>query len=237
MTMCDILTDAPGVLGELTRELLRRGNEEYEKDNKSQATACLFLAVRSASLLVGMAKVLTPQTRDSLEVLVRGFIESRDLLMTFRFDHKGTRDKIGYWFEGKLGNSWKAEHKKCEEFMEKLGIGPTEFGKRWSMTTTLAHPTVFASHNSVFSASLWAATPPRVEDFNAMMEPKVADYLTNIGSLIVIAIHNLPGLISLNCDLKRMPSINAFRENVFTVVVPILNKTNDGDLPPDSYRQ
>ena len=194
-----------------------------------------FLAIRSASLLCGMSKLLTPQTRDSLEVLVRGLLEARDLLMTFRFDQKGTRDKIAYWFEGNLGPSWKAEHKKCDEFMAKLGHGGTEFGTRWSQITTLAHPTRFAAQNSVGAATLWAANPPRLDNFEAMMEPKIADYLTSIATLIVIATIDLPGFISLGCDLNRMPNIDTFRANVSSVVVPILNKT-EGDLPPGSYR-
>jgi hypothetical protein len=235
MTMGEILVSAPTVLGELTRELVRRGDEEFRKDQESQVTACLFLAVRSASLLCGMSKVLRPQTRDSLEVLLRGFLEARDLLMTFRFDQKGTRDKIGYWFEGSLGPSWKAEHKKCEEFWTKLGHEGTEFGKRWSQITTLAHPTRFAAQNSVGAATLWAANPPRLDDYEAMMEPKIADYLTSVATLIVIATMDLPGLISLGCDLNRMPHIDTFRANVSSVVVPILNKTT-GDLPPGSYR-
>lgn len=233
--MEDILLSAPSVLVELTRELVRRGDEEFRKDEQSQVTACLFLAIRSTSLLCGIGRLLTPQTRDSSEVLLRGFLEARDLLMTFRFDQGGIRNKIAYWFEGSLGNSWKAEHKKCEEFWEKLGYSGTELGKKWSQMTTLAHPTRFAAQNSVGCATLWAATPPRIDDFNSMMEPKVADYLSSVASLIVIATIDFPGLISLECDLGRMPNIEAFRANVFSIVVPILNK-RDSDLPPESYR-
>ena len=165
---------------------------------------------------------------------MRGFLEARDLLLTFRFDHKGTRDKIGYWLEGKVGPSWKAEHKKCEAYMDKLGLDKTEFAKKWSQITTLSHPTRFAAQNSVAAAMLWAAKPPRSEDFYSMMEPKVADYLTCIATIIVIATIDLPELISLGCDLNRMPNIDTFRANVFNVVVPILNKFDD-DLPPGSY--
>ncbi|MCU1247612.1 MAG: hypothetical protein JWQ49_641 [Edaphobacter sp.] len=67
-----------------------------------------------------------------------------------------------------------------------------------------------------------------------MMEPEHADYLTSIASLIVLATPDLPGLISLGCDLNRIPNIDAFRQGVFSVVVPILNK-RDSDLPPGSY--
>ena len=82
--MNELLIAAPAVLAELTKELVRRGDEEYRKSPESQITACFFLAIRSASLLCGMAKLLIPQARDSLEVLSRGFLEARDLLMTFR---------------------------------------------------------------------------------------------------------------------------------------------------------
>ena len=156
--------------------------------------------------------------------------------MTFRFDHKGTRDKIGYWFAGKVDSSWKAEHTKCEEFMEKLGHSGANFARKWSQTTTLTHPTRYATQNSVNCALLWAGMPPRTIDVNSVMEPEIADYLTAIGTLIVIATYDLPGLISLECDERRMPNIDAFRENVNTVAVPILNKNEVGDLPPGSYR-
>jgi hypothetical protein len=233
--MNDILTVSPIVLGELAREFVRRADEEYRKNPTSQATACFFLAIRSASLLLGMRRLLVPETRDSSEVLVRGYLEARDLLLTFRFDEEGTRKKIAYWFEGKMGPSWKPEHKKCDEFMEKLGHGGSEFGKKWSQITTLAHPTRFATQNSIASARLWAANPPSVEDHAALMEPKIADYLTCIGSLIVIGTIDLPGLIALACDPARMPHVDTFQQNVSRMVVPILSKT-DSDLPPSSHR-
>ena len=69
-----------------------------------------------------------------------------------------------------------------------------------------------------------------------MMEPEIADYLTSIAALIVMATHDLPGLISLGLDLDRMPNIDAFRQNVHSIAVPILNKSRTGRLPPYSYR-
>jgi hypothetical protein len=233
--MDEILASAPSVLGELMTEFVRRGDEEYRKNPESQPSACLFLAIRSTSLLCGIGTLLRPAARDSAKVLMRAFVEARDLLMTFRFDHKGTRDKIGYWFAGKVDSSWKAEHTKCEEFMEKLGHSGANFAKKWSQTTTLAHPTRYAAQNSVNCALLWAGMPPRTIDVNSVMEPEIADYLTAIGTLIVIATYDLPGLISLECDERRMPNVDAFRENVNTVAVPILNKNEAGDLPPGSY--
>lgn len=69
-----------------------------------------------------------------------------------------------------------------------------------------------------------------------MMEPEVADYLASIASFIVLATHDLPGLISLNLDLKRMPNIDQFRADVYAIAVPILDKNKEGDLPLESYR-
>jgi hypothetical protein len=236
-TINDVLMSAPSVLDELTRELVRRADEEYRRDPKSQITACFYLAIRSASLLLGMARLLTPQTRDSWEVLARAFLEARDLLMNFRFDEKGTRNKIAFWFDGKAGAPWKAEHKKCEQFLEELGHKGANFAKKWSQMTTLAHPTSYAATNSVSAATLWAANPRRVEDFTTMMETKVADYLTSIATLIVIATIDFPRLVSLGCDLNRMPNIDIFRDDVSRILTPILDKTSSGDLPPGSFRE
>jgi hypothetical protein len=63
--MDEILVTAPVILGELMREFVRRGDEEYQKDPQSQAPACFFLAIRSTSLLCGIGKLLKPQTRDA----------------------------------------------------------------------------------------------------------------------------------------------------------------------------
>jgi hypothetical protein len=192
MDINHVFLDAPAALVELTREFIRRWDEEYRKDPKSQLSACFFLATRSASLLWGIGKLIDPQTHDSSEVLSRGFLEARDLLLTFRFDHIGTREKIGYWFAGKADNSWKADHTKCEELMARIGHGGAEFGKRWSMTTTLSHPTMFASHNSMVCASSWAGSPPRILDFQRMMQSKVADYLAS--RVEHQSAHRLPGM-------------------------------------------
>src|ERR1039457_7093208 len=78
----------------------------------------MFLALRSVSLLCGMAPLLQPARRDSCDVLVRSLLESTDLLMHFRFDDGGTRKKIEYWFAGKTDNAWKADHNKCEKKRE-----------------------------------------------------------------------------------------------------------------------
>jgi hypothetical protein len=235
VTMDEILLSAPRVLGELAGEFTRRADEEYRKDEKSQVSACFFLALRSISLLCSMGTILKPETSDGVKVLMRAFLEARDLLMTFRFDDQAIRNKIDLWFQGNVENTWKPEHKRCEGHLEKLGYRGADLAKKWSQTTTLAHPTRFAAQNSAVCVTRWAIRPTRMEDFHTVMEPEVADYLTSIASLIVMATYDIPGLISLGCDLRRMPNIDAFRENVFSVAVPILNK-RDSDLPPGSYR-
>jgi hypothetical protein len=99
----------------------------------------------------------------------------------------------------------------------------------------LAHPTRFAAQNSVACTTLWASNFLRKDDYNLMMEPEIADYVTSVASLIVIATYDLPGLISMRCDLTRMPTIDAFKQVVFDIAVPILNKWSS-NLPPNSYR-
>jgi hypothetical protein len=228
-SMDELLAVATIVIAELMAEFLRRGDEEYGRDCKSQLTACFMLAIRSASLLNGMRNLLTPSTLDCFEVSARGFLETRDLLLTFRFNEKGTRNKIGYWFQGGFGSAWKAEHKKCEDLMTRIGY-TAEFGKKWSQTTALAHPTFHAASNSVVAS----ANRYRPADMNKAMRVKTADYLASIASLIVIATIDFPGLIRLGCDLKHLPNIDTFRANVMTVAAAVLKV--DTDLPPGSYR-
>jgi len=98
----ELLIKAPVVITELGSEFVRRGQESMLADEKSQHTACFLLAIRATSLLLGMGTLLKPNCRDSLDVLIRAYLESRDLLMTFRFDDQGTRKRIQGWF-GRAG--------------------------------------------------------------------------------------------------------------------------------------
>jgi len=116
-------------------------------DPNSQTSACFLLAIRSTSLLLGMNRLLDPATRDSWDVLARSFMESRDLLLTFRFDDNGIRNSIKSWSEGKNDGSWRPRHKKSEEFVKRIGAGDTELAKRWSAFSTLSHPTIHAAKN------------------------------------------------------------------------------------------
>lgn len=236
MTFDEALAIAPTVIGELATEFVHRGDESLKADKTSQATACFLLALRSISLLVGMSKLMEPATRDSWDVLARSFQESTDLLMHFRFDDESTRKKIAYWFAGKADNAWKADHHKCEEFMRKLGQGESELATRWSAMATLSHPTVFAAQNSAKNVAAWLTRLAKAEDYADSIRPKLADYLTSVSKLIVVATFDLPGWIPLAFDLTRIPTADRFQRESKAAVSPILDLNATITLPKESYR-
>ena len=236
MTLDQLLVLAPSVIKELTSEFVRRGDECVNANNKSQLTACMFLALRSASLLCGMGLLLKPATRDSWDVLARSLLESTDLLMHFRFDDEGTRTKIGYWFTGKNDSAWKADHHKCEELMRRLGEGESELARRWSAMTTLSHPTVYAAQNSAKNVAGWVTGLAKTESFTDTMELKIADYLLSISKLIVIATFDLPGWVPLGFDLSRIPTADQFQRECKAAVGPIQAIHGNITLPEGSYR-
>lgn len=233
ITFNEAFAIAPTAIGELAAEFVRRCDECLEADKTSQPTACMFLALRSVSLLLGMGKLMDAPTFDSWDVLARSFLESTDLLMTFRFDDEGARTKIRYWFAGKVDNSWKADHQKCEDFIRRLGHGETEFGTRWSLMTTLSHPTLYAAENSAINVAAWVR---KTEGSTEVMVNKVADYLTLLAKLIVITTFDLPGWIPLGFDLSRMPNADRFQREWKTAVGPIHALNAEITLPDGSYR-
>src|SRR4051812_46347416 len=98
-------------------EFFRVGGEHFDRDMTSQETACFMLAIRAASMLATMGKVLQADSFDAYDVLQRAFMETRDLISTFRFDRDETRKRIKTWCEGKDKDAWKAEHGVCERFL------------------------------------------------------------------------------------------------------------------------
>jgi hypothetical protein len=236
MTFDELSIIAPSVIHELAAEFVRRGDECLKADTTSQRTACIFLALRSVSLLRSMALLLMPSTRDSWDVLSRALLESTDLLMHFRFDDEGARQKIAYWFAGKTDSSWKADHHKCEEFLRRLGYGESELATRWSMMTTVSHPTVFAAHNSVKNVAGWITGLAKTESLADTTVPKIADYLASISKLIVIATFDLPGWIPLGFDLSRIPTADQFQRECAAAVAPTLAMHQKITLPEGSYR-
>ena len=235
MTVDELLIVAPTVTKEMASEFFRRGDECMKANATSQETACFLLALRSVSLLCGMGLLLKPNARDSLDVLIRSFMETRDLLMTFRFDEQGIRNKVKRWFEGSNDSTWKAEHKKCERFLDALSGGESELGRRWSMFSALSHPTVHAARRSTAMVVSWVTRRKEPDIENAMTQ-KVVDYLESICTLIVVATFDLPGCISLGCDLNRMPNVEPFHTHAAAVLSPLLAETKDNALPKGSFR-
>jgi hypothetical protein len=179
-------------------------------DEESQLTACFLLAIRATSLLCGMGYLLKPNARDSLDVLVRAYIESRDLLMTFRFDDQGIRNKVHGWFQS--NGAWKPEHSRVNEFLRRLSGGDAELATRWKMMSALSHPTVQAARNSAANARAWAAPGQGIrETYAEKMQPKIDDYIVSIETLIVAATIDRPSWIPLGCEDARMPNVEPFR--------------------------
>lgn len=215
----ELLTAAPTVLEEMVREFVRVANVHGNADKQSQATACSLLAIRSVSLLCSMGLLLRSSTLDGYDVVARSFLESRDLLTTFRFDNDGTRKQIRVWFAGKGG--WNPRHKICDEFIKKIGGSDPEFARRWGIFSGLAHPTARAAENS---GALTAARLDGTMRGNALLEvmrPKIADYLVNVISLVFAATFDFPEWIPLGCDLNRMPTAEPFRIDVAAIAVPL----------------
>ena len=230
-----LVGDAPSVLNELATELVRVGGQSMDEDPNSQRSACFLVAIRCCSLLVGMGHLLDPSTCDSWDVVARSFMESRDLLLTFRFNEKGTRDDVKIWFQGKNDSSWRPRHKKAEAFVKRLGAGDTELGKRWSAFSALSHPTIHAAKNSTNFVVTWVT---RRHDPNAdeVMRQKRADYLVSISTLIVAATFEVPEWIELGCDLTRIPHVESFRLAVWGATSGITEEERRIPLPPESYR-
>lgn len=236
VTLEELYSLTPTVLKEMMTEFVRRSVECRKVDAESQQTACLLLAVRSVSLLCGMGLLLRPTTLDSYEVLNRAFLESRDLLMTFRFNDRQAREKVGYWFQGKYDRSWKADHQKCEEFLHRRGASQLELRTRWSMVTTLSHPTKYAAENSAVGLDICITGRAKAEDLSDSMMIKRADYLLSIARLIMAVTFDLKGWAPLGCDPHRMPTVEPFRENAEIIALPLVNRPQKHGLPVGSYR-
>lgn len=218
MTLDELLLICPVVLAELTAELYRRCDESHIADKTSQQTACLLVALRAASLLNGMAATLQRDTLDSYDTLSRAYIEARDLLITFRFDDKGARDRIAYWNAGQADSAWKADHTKCDEHLMRLGAQGLQLAENWSKLTALSHPTKYAADNSAVVVRSW------VRNENEMaLQHKRADYIGCLSRLIISVTYELRGWISLGCDPSRMPDVETFHQNAELVAAPILN--------------
>ena len=226
MTLNELMLQAPGVVKEMGAEFVRRGHASMSADPESQPTGCFLLANRATSLLCGMALLMRPNTRDSYDVLARSFMETRDLLLDFRFDDNKTRHRVKRWFKKK---EWSVSYKRCEAFLNHLSGGDLELGKRWGMFSSLAHPTITACRNSTALTVSWITG--RKDDFKEAMEAKVADYLMCIGTLIIATTSDFAGWVPLGCDPDRMPNVRTFRDEVRKTVVSTLERADEGSSP------
>lgn len=230
-----IVDAAPKVLEALTRDLFNHADTAMRGDSKSQLTACLQLGLRSASIMHGMSRVLDLHTVDSFEVLNRAAIEARNLLMHFRFNDKGTRQKIGYWFAGAKDNAWKADNARLDEFFTKQGVLTNcQFGVTWSKMSVLAHPTMYAADNS--TVVLVNRLTGRLNDIdNTNITLKRADYVVGVARLLLATVHDLTGWISLGLN-PNIPDFQSFYINAEMVGGPIVNGPNIHPLPDHSIR-
>jgi len=210
-------------------EFFRVGGEHFDRSMISQETACFMLAIRGASILTTMGKVLQADTFDAYDVLQRAFMETRDLLSTFRFDRDETRKRITTWFKNKDKDAWKAEHAICERFFNSVGATDVQLARRWSMFSALSHPTYKATSNSVAVRGASFSAPKRRE-LVAVLEEKAADYITATLTLFITTSFALKGWIPLGCEVERMPTAEKLRTSAPPIVMPVLARTEGKSL-------
>lgn len=210
----------------MQREFFRVGGEHFDRNMKSQHTACFMLAIRSASLLTAMGKMLQADSFDSYDVLQRAFLETRDLLTTFRFDQDETRAQIKVWFRDKDKDGWKPQHRVCERFLESVGAQDVQLARKWGTFSALSHPTYLATCNSVAVRGASMSPQKRLELVDVLDE-KVADYITTTVTLFIVMSFELKGWVQLGCDVGRMPTAEKLRVSAPPIVLPLLARTEN----------
>lgn len=177
-------------------------------------------------MLVGLGRVLEPDTFDSYDVLVRAFLEARDLLTTFRFNDEATRKRIAVWFKDKGKDTWKPQHSVCERFLKTVGADNLQLAKRWGAISALAHPTYLATQNSV--AVLSSTMRHRnARELILILEEKRADYITALVSLFITISFEFPGWVHIGCDVSRMSTAEKLRQIGPVIVLSMLKRTEN----------
>jgi hypothetical protein len=200
MNFEDVFEEAPKVLDELTRELLNRADRAIRKNEHSQLTACLQLALRSASMTFGMARVLDVHTLDSYETLTRAASEAISLSMRFRFPDEGTKHRVACWFAGLGSNCWKTDQIKIDRFLLQQDSIQITRGYDWSNTSIAPAPTKCQADSSTVVIVDRLEGRPHAWNF----KHKRADYVLTISRLILATAYNFPGWISLGlADVTR----------------------------------
>src|ERR1035437_175334 len=195
MTFEEIWRAVPGVLSEMTTEFVRKANEHFINDPTSQVTACSLLALRELSLLRGAEQLLKPDTFDSYDVLMRAFMETHNLLSTFRFDDEQKRVHIGKWFANKGKDTWQANNKEIETFLTGAGAYDLQLARQWGIFSGLSHPTAKAAHNSTSILARTTLPEHRREDLSQAFREKRADYCSSLGGFFITATYDLEGWI------------------------------------------
>jgi hypothetical protein len=218
MTLDDLFTSAPSVLGELTDESFRLAEKHI--DSRSQHAACYLVILRAISILRASLTLLGAETFDSWDILNRAFMECRELLATFRFDDEPTRILLKRWFNGDK-DAWKPAFKKCETFFESKGGRDLQLSTRWGIFSKLSHPTNFACRNSAAILTGWRWDHRR-EDLATTLGHKKADYVSAIATLIAVVYFEPPEWIPLGFDRLRTPQADALRTSAPSIVKSVL---------------
>jgi len=223
VTLQDLYIQLPVAIREMESEFFRVGGEHFDCDMASQETACFMLAIRGTSLLTTMGKVLQMDSFDAYDVLQRAFMETRDLLSTFRFDDDETRKRINTWFKNKDKKAWKARHSVCEKFFNSVGASDLQLARKWGMFSALSHPTEMATRNSV---AIRGATfvPLKKRELLSVLEEKIADYITTSMTLFVTTSFDLERWVPLGCDVSKMQTAESLRESAPSIVMPVLKR-------------
>jgi hypothetical protein len=127
---------------------------------------------RELSLLRAMEELLKPDTFDSWDVLMRAYMETLDLLSTFRFDDEAARAHIEKWFAEKAKDVWEADHKKIELFLTGAGAYDLKLGRQWGIFSGLSHPTTKTPHNSAHILSRITLSADRQQDLSQILREK-----------------------------------------------------------------
>ena len=105
------------------------------------------------------------------------------------------------------------------------------------MFSALSHPTVHAARHSVGTTMGIVTGRVFSEQSERDMQPKLADYLMSVATLIFATTLDPDGWMPLDCDHANMPMVDPFRIAVGETVQPILIATPDNKLPKGSFRE
>ena len=241
MTKDELFALTLAALDELTRQVSLQVRIAIKSaGDQSQQFACLWLALRAASLFRGAGQMLTISTLDSHDVLVRAAIEARYLLAEFRFEDAETRKKIQYWFSGKgeADTSWKANFSKIENLLTNKGFVFQGLSEHWSELSVLSHPTHYAANNSVKCTTKYLFGNQEESEIQFVICKK-KEFAVQVSQLIRFVLGDISGWIPLGLELSRLQKIPLFMELAKEIRVEDLREPipNVQSLPDHAIRQ